>query len=57
MEKPTEIDKIQPVCPTEFKQIRVIDTWKKYDGILSWGKGQTLAALDEAGAGKREVGR
>lgn len=28
-------------------QIRVMDAWKKYDGLLTWGKGQCLALLDD----------
>jgi hypothetical protein len=30
-----------------FRQMRVTDTWQKYDGSLSWGKGQCLAILDD----------
>lgn len=28
-------------------QIRVLDTWEKYRAVLSWGKGQCLALLDD----------
>lgn len=34
-------------CPLEFKRAGIIKTWEKYDGVLSWGKGQTMAALDD----------
>lgn len=37
-------------CPYNveaFRQIRVVETWEKYDGRLSWGRGQTLAILDD----------
>ncbi len=37
----------QAMYPIEFDRIGVIKTWDKYDGILSWGKGQTMAALDD----------
>ncbi|MEZ5276954.1 MAG: S8/S53 family peptidase [Opitutaceae bacterium] len=33
-----------PVC---FAQIRVGETWKAYQGRLTWGKGQCLAILDD----------
>ena len=36
-----------PFCPVEFKQIGLIDIWKKYDDTLTWGKGQCLAILDD----------
>ena len=37
----------RPCNPVEFKHMRITDTWKKYDGVLSWGKGQCLAILDD----------
>ena len=36
-----------PYNVPSFKTIRVQEVWKKYDGILTWGKGQTLAILDD----------
>ena len=33
----------EPCSPVDFKQMRVTDTWVKYAGVLSWGKGQALA--------------
>ncbi|MFH1009545.1 MAG: hypothetical protein V1800_18885 [Candidatus Latescibacterota bacterium] len=36
-----------PYSPENFAQIRVTDTWRKYDGFLTWGKGQCLALLDD----------
>lgn len=30
-----------------FAQLRVVDTWRKYGGELTWGKGQCLAILDD----------
>jgi hypothetical protein len=30
-----------------FRQMGVIDTWKKYGNVLTWGKGQCLAILDD----------
>lgn len=36
-----------PYNPQDFAQIRVTDTWRKYDGQLTWGKGQCLAILDD----------
>jgi hypothetical protein len=37
----------KPYQPGQFAAMRVTDTWKKYDGKLTWGKGQTLAILDD----------
>jgi len=37
----------QPYRPVDFKQMRVTDTWRKYEGRLTWGKGQCLALLDD----------
>lgn len=36
-----------PFNAQSFEQMGVLATWKKYDGVLSWGKGQTLAILDD----------
>ncbi|WP_135556156.1 S8/S53 family peptidase [Paenibacillus cymbidii] len=36
-----------PYNPAAFARNRIIDTWDKYDGALSWGKGQCLAILDD----------
>jgi len=37
----------RPYNAADFAQIRVSDAWEKYDGLLSWGKGQCLAILDD----------
>ena len=37
----------EPVSPVEFEQMRITQTWAKYDGVLTWGKGQCLAILDD----------
>ena len=36
-----------PYNTESFSQIRVLDTWRKYAGNLTWGKGQCLAILDD----------
>jgi len=36
-----------PYSPVDFAHARVTDTWQRYDGFLTWGRGQTLAALDD----------
>ncbi len=36
-----------PYNAESFKQMRVVDTWHKYKDVLSWGKGQCLAILDD----------
>ena len=36
-----------PYNAETFAQIRVPETWGKYAGVLSWGKGQCLAILDD----------
>jgi hypothetical protein len=38
---------LDPYTATNFAQIRVTDTWKKYADRLTWGKGQCLALLDD----------
>ncbi len=37
----------EPILPEEFKHTRITDTWEKYAKILTFGKGQTLALLDD----------
>lgn len=36
-----------PHDPVDFGQIRVVDTWRKHAGRLTWGRGQCLAILDD----------
>lgn len=36
-----------PYNAASFERLGVLDVWRRYDGILSWGKGQTLAVLDD----------
>ena len=36
-----------PYNKTYFEPIGITRVWEKYDGILSWGEGQTLAILDD----------
>jgi BNR repeat-like domain len=36
-----------PVEPISFKHARVTDAWAAYEGKLTFGKGQTLALLDD----------
>ena len=46
-----------PFNAKSFEQMGVLAAWKKYDGVLSWGKGQTLAILDDGNcsAGNAEI--
>ena len=37
----------EPMLPVEFRRAGILDTWKKYEGTLTWGQGQALAALDD----------
>lgn len=37
----------EPAQPAEFEHAGVIQTWKKYADVLTFGKGQTLALLDD----------
>jgi hypothetical protein len=37
----------KPYHEADFRRMRVIETWRKYAGKLSWGKGQCLAILDD----------
>ncbi|MBN2294029.1 MAG: hypothetical protein JXM70_16505 [Pirellulales bacterium] len=39
--------KAQAYSPLEFERMGIIATWEKYDGVLLWGKGQTLVAMDD----------
>jgi hypothetical protein len=36
-----------PYHAVNFDQMRVTAAWRKYEGILTWGKGQCLALLDD----------
>ena len=40
-------DTAVPYNVPSFTTIRVQEVWRKYDAVLSWGKGQTLAILDD----------
>lgn len=37
----------QPFNAVSFAQMRVLETWRQYEGRLSWGRGQCLAILDD----------
>lgn len=37
----------RPYHEASFAQIRVPETWRTYGNVLSWGKGQCLALLDD----------
>ncbi|QDU25140.1 Leucine Rich repeats (2 copies) [Anatilimnocola aggregata] len=37
----------EPTNPKEFATTRILDVWQKYDGQLTFGKGQTLALVDD----------
>ena len=37
----------EPADPPAFKHARVTDAWEAYAGKLTFGKGQTLALLDD----------
>jgi hypothetical protein len=37
----------KPYRADNFRAMRVTDTWRKYAGRLTWGKGQCLAILDD----------
>ena len=37
----------EPVNPVEFRHARITDAWKKYAGVLTFGRGQTLALVDD----------
>lgn len=36
-----------PFNADSFAQLRVVEAWRKYEGKLRWGEGQTLAILDD----------
>lgn len=36
-----------PVLPAEFKQVGILDVWEKYADRLTFGRGQTLALVDD----------
>lgn len=38
---------IVPAQPTEFRHARITDAWEKYADRLSFGRGQTLALVDD----------
>jgi hypothetical protein len=37
----------KPFNPQEFKSAGVVAAWEKYGDVLTWGKGQTVAVLDD----------
>jgi hypothetical protein len=37
----------EPVQPAEFRHARITDAWQKYADVLTFGKGQTLALVDD----------
>ncbi|MBM4044470.1 MAG: hypothetical protein FJ279_05095 [Planctomycetes bacterium] len=37
----------EPVQPEEFRHARITDAWRAYHGVLTFGKGQTLALVDD----------
>lgn len=37
----------QPWNAVEMGRSRATDAWAKYDGVLTWGRGQTLAVIDD----------
>jgi hypothetical protein len=41
------LDAGEPVAPGEFKHTRIVDAWEKYAGVLTFGRGQTLALVDD----------
>ncbi len=36
-----------PFNTASFSRLRAVEAWRKYDGVLSWGRGQCLAILDD----------
>lgn len=44
---PKAIDAAEPILPVEFRLTRITDSWEKYSTILSFGRGQTLALVDD----------
>jgi len=39
--------KIQPAQSPGFEHARITEAWKTYEGVLTFGRGQTLALLDD----------
>ncbi|WP_010582941.1 S8/S53 family peptidase [Schlesneria paludicola] len=37
----------EPVEPVSFQHVRVTDVWKEYANLISFGRGQTLALVDD----------
>jgi len=37
----------QPYNADAFARLGVLDAWRRYSGYLTWGRGQTLACLDD----------
>ncbi len=37
----------EPVNPVEFRHARITDTWKEFASTLTFGRGQTLALVDD----------
>src|SRR5690349_568728 len=37
----------QPYNPVEFRRMGVTAAWEKYGNLLTWGRGQCLAILDD----------
>ena len=44
---PKAIGAAEPILPAEFRLTRITDSWEKYSTILSFGRGQTLALVDD----------
>lgn len=43
----TPAQPIQPIMPTEFGRAGVTAAWREYAGVLTFGRGQTLALVDD----------
>ncbi len=43
----TETHAGEPAQPAGFKHARVLDAWQKYADVLTFGRGQTLALVDD----------
>ena len=41
------VDLGKPFNPKEFASAGIVESWEKYGDVLTWGKGQTLAVLDD----------
>jgi len=44
---PCSVRAQKPYNEADFRRMRVTETWQKYSGKLTWGKGQCLAILDD----------